>query len=442
MDGDLLTASSARAPAAADFGHLVHRMPLAVLRPGSVEDIAAMIRWASASGKQLAARGRGHSVYGRSQVDGGIVVDMSGHDGIGHVGRDRVVVDAGATWRAVLARTLPARRTPPVLTNYLDLTVGGTLSVGGIGGTTNEHGMQTDHVLELEAVTGEGKVVTCSPSENSGLFDSVRAGLGQFGIITRATLALVPAPDRARRYVLSYPDLEGLVAGQRHVLRDTRADHLQGAILPGGDRWQYQLEMVVFHPSDEPPNDALVLDGLRDDRSRSEVEDISYEEYLELFDRFEHAQRSTGEWSRPHPWLTTFLPGSAAERVARGVLRDLAPGELGGLGRIMLYPIDPRAVATPLVRLPDEPVVFAFNLIRSGPQDADRIERMVEENRALYERVRDAGGCLYPVSALELTADDWAEHFGPLWPTVRRAKERFDPQHVLTPGYHPGAGGA
>ena len=45
------------------------------------------------------------------------------------VQRDRVVVDAGATWREVVEATLPHGRTPPVLTDYLDLSVGGTLAV-------------------------------------------------------------------------------------------------------------------------------------------------------------------------------------------------------------------------------------------------------------------------------------------------------------------------
>jgi hypothetical protein len=125
LAGDLLLAPYARALAASDFGHLVRRMPLAVLRPGSVEDIAVMTRWASENGRQIAARGRGHSVYGRSQVADGIVVDMSAHNGIGLVEDNRVVVGAGATWRAVLSRTLPVHGTPPVLTDYLDLTVGG-----------------------------------------------------------------------------------------------------------------------------------------------------------------------------------------------------------------------------------------------------------------------------------------------------------------------------
>ena len=41
---------------------------------------------------------------------------------------------------------------------------------------------------------GKGEVMTCSPGENADLFYGVLGGLGQFGIITRARIALEPAP--------------------------------------------------------------------------------------------------------------------------------------------------------------------------------------------------------------------------------------------------------
>lgn len=41
-------------------------------------------------------------------------------------------------------------------------------------------------------------MVTCSPQTNSELFNAVLGGLGQFGIITRARIALETAPKRVR----------------------------------------------------------------------------------------------------------------------------------------------------------------------------------------------------------------------------------------------------
>jgi cytokinin dehydrogenase len=93
------------------------------------------------------------------------------------------------------AGTLTHGYTPPVLTDYLRLTVGGTLSVGGVSGTSWRYGAQVDNVEELTVVTGAGKTVKCSESENRSLFEAVLAGQGQCGVMVGARLRLVPAPE-------------------------------------------------------------------------------------------------------------------------------------------------------------------------------------------------------------------------------------------------------
>ncbi|NUT29265.1 MAG: oxidoreductase, partial [Streptomyces sp.] len=42
LDGTLLTDTASRAAVADDYGHIVHRTPAAVLRPGSVRDVVTM----------------------------------------------------------------------------------------------------------------------------------------------------------------------------------------------------------------------------------------------------------------------------------------------------------------------------------------------------------------------------------------------------------------
>src|SRR5260370_35281222 len=110
------------------------------------------------------------------------------------VGPDQASVGAGATWRQVLRGTLAVGLTPPVLTDYLGLSVGGTLSVGGLSGSSFRHGAQVDHVTELEVVTGSGMRELCSPTPNPDLFGAVRAGLGPYCSLRPATIPLAPAP--------------------------------------------------------------------------------------------------------------------------------------------------------------------------------------------------------------------------------------------------------
>jgi FAD/FMN-containing dehydrogenase len=68
LDGVLLTSPDALAAAAEDFGHSAHRPPAAVLRPGSPNDVAAILRCANEQGLQVACRGRGHATGGQAQA--------------------------------------------------------------------------------------------------------------------------------------------------------------------------------------------------------------------------------------------------------------------------------------------------------------------------------------------------------------------------------------
>src|SRR5437764_1823109 len=147
---------SARTAAGEDFGKVVRRPPRFVVEPHRIDELVGVVRQAREHGLQVAARGEGHSTNGQAQAKDGIVVAMRAMDSIHMVGPDQASVDAGATWRQVLRRTLALGLTPPVLTDYLGLSVGGTLSVGGLSGSSFRHGAQVDHVTELEVVTGSG----------------------------------------------------------------------------------------------------------------------------------------------------------------------------------------------------------------------------------------------------------------------------------------------
>ena len=436
LDGGIRGDDRARAAAADDFGHLAHRTPEGVLLPASAEDVAATVRWAAAQGRRFAAQGNRHSVFGRAQVRDGIVADMRRLRAIHDLQDDQVVVDAGATWREVLTATLPRGRVPPVLPDYLDLSVGGTLSVGGVGSRTWRQGTVSDNVLELRVVIGRGEQVSCSPARNPRLFDAVRAGLGQVAVITGATLPLVPAPRQVRRFLLSYPDLATLLGDQRRLTREPRLEAVQGAVLaaPAGG-WTFRLE-VVKELSGSSPDDGELLAGLADDRPLAQPSTLPYLDYLDRLAALEQALRATGQWWFPHPWLTTFVGDAAVESVVAGELAELTPADLGPLGQVAISPILRQSVRSPLLRLPADRLCYAFNLIRLPPtDDPNEARRLVTANRAAYKRVRDAGGTLYPVSALPMSPADWRNHFGAAFGPLGEAKDAHDPGRVLTPGY-------
>jgi cytokinin dehydrogenase len=106
LDGTLHLDDATRAEYANDFGGIVHEQPLAVLKPGSVEDIRALLRFAGRHGIRVVGRGRGHTVFGQSQLRAGLVIDISTLDKIHRLDGDCIEVDAGIRWNELLKATL------------------------------------------------------------------------------------------------------------------------------------------------------------------------------------------------------------------------------------------------------------------------------------------------------------------------------------------------
>ncbi len=425
LDGELVFDEESRTEAADDYGNIVHRRPIAVLRPGSVRDVARMVKFANMHRLQVAMRGQGHSTYGQAQVRGGVVIDSRTLATIHRITADRAVVDAGVQWLDLIKATIAQGATPPVATDYLGLSVGGTLSVGGIGGATSHHGMQVDNVLALEVVTGVGELVRCSPSENRDLFRSVLGGLGQFGVIVRATVRLVPAETTARVYHLFYPDLASFTAAQRTALADRRFSYLEGQIAPTESGWSYQLEGVAYHSPPNTPDDAALTAGLNP--AGSEISDLPYFDWL---NRIYELVEQLKQLDLPGPWINVFIPDGATEAYVAGVLAETVPAEAGGV--VLLYPVPRELMTQRFVMLPDTPVVFLLALLRvvSPPE----VPRLLATNRSQYDRVRAVGGTHYPVGAIPLTPADWQAHYGPRYREFAEAKRRYDPKHVLAPG--------
>jgi FAD/FMN-containing dehydrogenase len=324
-----------------------------------------------------------------------------------------------------------------VLTEYLELSVGGTLVVGGVGGTTSAYGVQSDTVIALEVVTGKGEKVTCSAGDNADLFNAVRAGLGQVGVITKATVKLVAAPQSVRRFLLSYPDLPTMLRDMRLLSADQRFDVVQGAIAaaPSGGL-AFRLDVVKYFDG-EPPDDDVLLAGLSDDTAQRQPTTIEYFEYLNRFAAIETALRANGPWFFPHPWLMTFIGDSQVESVVNAELDALNPAiDLGPFSQIVLNPIRRSAISSPLLRMPADDLCYAFNFVRiPATDDAAEANRLIAANKATYGRVRAAGGTLYPVSAFPMSKDEWRDHFGSAFGQLAAAKQQYDPDGILTPGY-------
>lgn len=435
LDGTLTADPASLAAAADDFGHIVHRTPIAVLHAGSVNDIVKMVKFARCHNLQIASRGRGHTTLGQAQSPE-IVIDLSNLNEIHAIGAGSADVDAGVVWRDLLLATTPQGLTPPVLPDFTSITVGGTLSVGGVGGRSHQYGALVDNVLELQVVTGDGDVVTCSPTSYRKLFDAALGGLGLCAIIVRATVRLIPVKPRARTFQLFYPDVTSMLDGLRILLGDPRFEYYRGTSAPdpsGG--WVYYIEATRFYTAPEDPSQQPgLLSGLGFIPGATQTKDHTYFEFTDEVVQLIELLNQAGLGGLPHPWLDLFVPDSAVDAFTTQTIAGLDPALFLPGSIVLFYPFRRSQLDQPLLRVPDEEIFFLFDILRTVPPDPNVVAAVLQENRGYYEENLDLGGTQYVISAIPMTTADWKVHFGPAWKALKQAKKKYDPHNVLGAG--------
>jgi cytokinin dehydrogenase len=300
-----------------------------------------------------------------------------------------------------------------------------------VSGRSYIHGAQVDNVLELQVVTGEGELVTCSQTSNRSIFEAALAGLGLCAVIVRATVRLIPARERSQTLRLFYPDAPAMLADLRFLIAEERFDHIRGMSVttPGG--FVFFLEATSFYTSaaELPANPTA---GLNFVPGSQQVEDMTYFEYTDLVVKLIDSLNEAGLGGFPHPWLDLFVPGSEIDDFASRTIAALDPSLLLPGSLILFYPFVRSRLKRPMLRVPDEEVFFLFDILRTIPHEA--ADAAIAENRRLYEENRDRGGRFYTISAVPLEPHDWMKHFQPFWGQLVSTKRRHDPDNVLGPG--------
>ncbi|WP_051713492.1 FAD-binding protein [Actinoalloteichus caeruleus] len=397
------TDAVARRAVARDWGGQVGVVPAFVARPRTEAEAQEAVNWALEHDLPWVPRGQGHSCGGRAQSEG-VVVDLSGLDAVHDVGPDFVTVGAGMTWSQVLDVAAEHGLAPPVITDHPHLSVGGTLSLGGVGGTSYRHGAQADSVVRMLVLTPGGRVVRCGPRLRSDLFTSVLGGSGTAGLILRATLRLVPAPAVVRRVRLTVGGPRALVEAQRELLGDEKPDHMQGLVQVVDGGWRHRLDLAEF--VDEAAGPSWVSGGRplpAGLASRVEVAERSRHSHREFVHRGaadEARLRETGDWDAPHPWAAVFLPDAHAEDAVADILDGLTPRLLGEAGLVLVYPLRSIMLRAGRPALPQGAVVWLCALLRSAPQgDPAAVSDMEADNERVHRITAGVGGTRYRIGA-------------------------------------------
>ncbi len=180
---------------ARDFGNLIQRQPKILAHVRSEKDICDVLQIANAYKMPVSIRGSGHSCNGQTLTTGIVLVHHQVSEEITPISileDGNVLCPSRLTWES-LERTLNKHnRSCPVLTDHLETTIGGTLSVGGLGIRSIQYGAQIDQVLKLKLILPTGKAIWCSPEENVDLFRFSLGGLGVLGVIESVILKTIP----------------------------------------------------------------------------------------------------------------------------------------------------------------------------------------------------------------------------------------------------------
>lgn len=264
--GDIIEPGGAEYEAASR-SVLASGSPVVVLRPKSVADVQAGIRFAAGAGLQLSVRGGGHAFAGFGTNDGGVVIDLSGISGVEVIDKERhlVRIGGGAVWGQV-ASTLAADNLAISSGDTKSVGVGGLTLTGGIGWKVRKYGLALDNVVAVELVTADAEIVRASQEENPELFWAVRGGGGNFGIVTAFEFAAHPTTDVFfGKIAFPAAELATVLAGWAEYLRTapeelTAIANFANPFLGGREA---PLEIEVAFDSDDAELAARAIDPIR-----------------------------------------------------------------------------------------------------------------------------------------------------------------------------------
>ena len=205
-----------------DWRHRYRGRALAVVRPGSTAEVAAVVRACAAHGTALVPQG------GNTGLVGGSVPDASGHQVLLSLTRlDRIRgIDAADLTMTVEAGCVLQRVQEAAAGHQLlfalslaaegSCTIGGNLATNAGGTQVLRYGNAREQCLGLEVVTATGEIwdgLGGLRKDNTGydLRDLMIGSEGTLGIITAATLKLQPRPAATATAWAALPSLEAAV---------------------------------------------------------------------------------------------------------------------------------------------------------------------------------------------------------------------------------------
>jgi glycolate oxidase subunit GlcD len=209
------TAQSERLTYATDGLPTHHRLPGLVVLPGTRDEVIAVVRTLARSDVPFVPRGAGTGLSGGAlAAPDAVLLVLTRLNRILEIDpkNRRAVVEPGVVnVRLSAAAASHGLHYAPDPSSQTACTIGGNVAENAGGPHCLKYGMTTQHILALEVVLADGAVVQLgSPGGEPWGPDLVRLFVGSegnFGVATRITVRLTPAPRAVRTLLADFPTL-------------------------------------------------------------------------------------------------------------------------------------------------------------------------------------------------------------------------------------------
>ncbi len=192
------------------------RVPLAVVLPRSTEEVAKVLKYCNEQRIKVVPRGAGTSLSGGAlPAEDAIVVGISRMNRVLDVDfmNRTIKVETGITNLAISdAVAAEGFFYAPDPSSQLACTLGGNLAMNSGGAHCLKYGVTTNNVLGLRIVLMDGEIVDVGgpylDAEGYDFMALIVGSEGQFGIVTEATLRILPKAEGARPILLGFETSE------------------------------------------------------------------------------------------------------------------------------------------------------------------------------------------------------------------------------------------
>lgn len=200
--------------------------PEAVALPGSTESVRRILAFANRRGLPVTARGAGYGyVGGCVPVRGGLVISLERMNRIKEIDPDDfvAVVEPGVLTAKLQEETEKLGRFyPPDPASRADCSIGGNIATNAGGPRCLKYGVTREYVLGLEVVLADASVVRLGSRthKNKTGFDLARLFVGSegmLGVVTEATLKLLPLPPFRAALGIGFDSMPDAIATIRNI---------------------------------------------------------------------------------------------------------------------------------------------------------------------------------------------------------------------------------